>query len=129
MSTQEVMKIIKKLKRKTSCGFDNISSELIKLSGEAIVEPLTYIINSSIVSGKVPNIWKEAKVAPLLKKGVSTLKANYRPVALLCVCGMILERVVGIQVEKYFEDNGFFGSFQFGFRLCPFAFGVRVWGC
>ena len=29
---------------------------------------------------------------------------------------MILERVVGIQVEKYFEDNGFFGSFQFGFR-------------
>ena len=116
VTTQEVMNIIKKLKKKTSCGFDNISSELIKLSGEAIIEPLTYIINSSIVSGKVPNVWKEAKVAPLLKKGVSTLKANYRPVALLCVCGMILERVVGIQVEKYFEDNGFFGSFQFGFR-------------
>ena len=47
---------------------------MLKLSGEAIVEQLTYIINRSIITGKVPDAWKEAKVAPLLKKGDPTLQ-------------------------------------------------------
>ena len=29
---------------------------------------------------------------------------------------MILEKVVAIQVERYFEQNGLLGTFQFGFR-------------
>ena len=29
---------------------------------------------------------------------------------------MILERVVALQIEEFFENNGFFGKFQFGFR-------------
>ena len=29
---------------------------------------------------------------------------------------MILEKVVAIQIEKYFENNHLFGDFQFGFR-------------
>ena len=37
-------------------------------------------------------------------------------VALLSVPGMILERVVCIQAEQFFEQNNIFGSFQFGFR-------------
>ena len=41
---------------------------------------------------------------------------NYRPVSLLCLPGMILERVVGLQIEEFFEGNKIFGSFQFGFR-------------
>ena len=41
---------------------------------------------------------------------------NYRPVSLLPVAGMILERVVALQIEEYFERNNLLGSFQFGFR-------------
>ena len=41
---------------------------------------------------------------------------NYRPVALLSVAGMILERVIAIQIEEYFEKNKFLRPFQFGFR-------------
>ena len=41
---------------------------------------------------------------------------NYRPVVLLSVAGMILERVVAMQIEEYFEKNKLFSSFQFGFR-------------
>ena len=29
---------------------------------------------------------------------------------------MVLERVVAIQIEHYFESNGLLGAFQFGFR-------------
>ena len=35
---------------------------------------------------------------------------------MLCVAEMVLERVVAIQIEEYFEKNKLFGSFQFGFR-------------
>ena len=41
---------------------------------------------------------------------------NYRPESLLCVSGMILERAVALQIEKYFEKNKYLGEFQFGFR-------------
>ena len=41
---------------------------------------------------------------------------NYRPLSLLCVAGMVLERVIAIQIEEYFESNNLLGSFQFGFR-------------
>ena len=78
--------------------------------------PLTYIINTSILTGKFPQGWKLAKIIPLHKKGDKKSLRNYLPVALLCVPGMILERVVALQIEDYFEKNKLFGKFQFGFR-------------
>ena len=112
----DVRKVIKKLKNKRSHGFDNISAELIKLAGESIIQPLTWIVNTSIVTGVFPKNWKKAKVTPLFKKGDRTLAKNYRPVSLLSVSGMVLERITAIQIDKYFEDNNLFGDFQFGFR-------------
>ena len=50
------------------------------------------------------------------KKGDKKSVRNYRPVSLLCFAGMILERVVALQIEDYFEKNNLFGKFQFGFR-------------
>ena len=47
---EEVRKIIKALKPKTSCGFDEVSAELLKLGADVLVEPLTWIINQSITS-------------------------------------------------------------------------------
>jgi hypothetical protein len=32
------------------------------------------------------------------------------------VAGMILQKVVAMQIEDFFESNDLFGSFQFGFR-------------
>ena len=63
-----------------------------------------------------PSAWKVAKVCPLLKKGDPLLVKNYRPVALLSVAGMVLEKIVADQVYSYFEKKGLLGNFQFGFR-------------
>ena len=52
----------------------------------------------------------------MLKKGDPTAMKNFRPVALLCVAGMVLEKIVADQIEDFFERNGLFGEFQFGFR-------------
>ena len=114
---KDIEKVIKKLKKKQSCGKDEISSEVLKLAGNAVIAPLTKIINLSITSNKFPKEWKEALIKPLFKNKGSKLEMQfYRPVSLLPVPGMILERIVAIQVEEYFKREGLFGGFQYGFR-------------
>ena len=44
---RQVLKILKKLKPKTSRGLDEISSEVLKLGAEVLCIPLTLIINIS----------------------------------------------------------------------------------
>ena len=75
------------------------------MGADAIAGPLTLIINTSTKSSKFPTSWKKSKVIPLHKKGSRNEKENYRPVSLLSVSGMILEKVVAVQVERYFEKK------------------------
>ena len=69
VNEKHVLKILRSLKPKKSFGLDGISSEVLKLGAEVLVVPLTYIVNSSILQGKYPTQWKEAKIIPLHKKG------------------------------------------------------------
>ena len=69
VSENDVLQIMKKLKRKTSSGFDQISAEVLKMGACVIAGPLTKIINHSIKTSKFPSKWKESKVCPVYKKG------------------------------------------------------------
>jgi hypothetical protein len=42
-SSHEITKIIKSVKTKNSCGYDEITSQIIKISEPFIISPLTYI--------------------------------------------------------------------------------------
>ena len=57
-----VLKMIKNLKNKNSSGSDGITSRILKDTCSVIVVPLTRIINSSILSGRFPDAWKEAEL-------------------------------------------------------------------
>ena len=74
-----VEKAMKQMKKKKSAGKDGVSQECLLLGKEILKFPLTRIINSSIETGVFPTEWKEAIVAPILKKGDPTVKSNYRP--------------------------------------------------
>jgi hypothetical protein len=56
-----------KLKNKSSTGFDQINSKVLKAGGDVLAIPLCncYIINTSITSWKFPGRWKEAKLIPI----------------------------------------------------------------
>ena len=116
VSEKVVLGLLKALKSKKSFGIDGITSEVLKIGSNVLVVPLTYIVNSSITTGKYPSLWKIAKVIPVHKKGDKKILKNYRPVSLLAVAGMILEKIVALQIEEFFENNGLLGSFQFAFR-------------
>ena len=64
-----VEKAMKQMKKKKSAGKDGVTQECLLLGKEILKFPLTRIINSSIETGVFPTEWKEAIVAPILKRG------------------------------------------------------------
>jgi hemolysin-activating ACP:hemolysin acyltransferase len=69
VSTQEVERVISSLKNSNSAGYDEITTQLLKLSIPYIISPLTYIRNSALNTGVFPNRLKYAIVTPIHKKG------------------------------------------------------------
>ena len=59
--------------------------------------------------------WKEAVVTPILKKGSSSDKNNYRPVSCLITASKGLEKVVCNQMTEFLENN-LLPKSQHGFR-------------
>ena len=102
-----VLKYIKGLRNSTATGVDYIDTKSIKLVAEEITPALTYVINLSIETSVFPDIWKWAKVVPLLKSSSADpiLPKSYRPVALLPVLSKVLEKVVFDQLVQYLEKN------------------------
>lgn len=81
-----------------------------------IAEPLTHILNLSIITGIVPDDLKSARVVPFYKKNNKTEPGNYRPVSILSVVSKVLERIIYDQVERYLSENNLLYSHQSGFR-------------
>ena len=82
-SPKEIQKIFNSLKIKESCGYDEVSTKILKISAPFISSPLSYICNKSMLSGTFPTRLKYAIVKPLLKKGDKENVASYRPISLL----------------------------------------------
>ena len=105
------------MKNKNSSGVDFVSPNILKSAISVNAEPLTYIVNSSILEGIFPDTWKTAKVIPIYKGKGSTLDKNmYRPISNLKITSKILEMIVNYQVIKYMEANKLFPHGQHGFR-------------
>jgi len=111
-----VLKLIDSLKSKNSCGYDNISTKLLKYVKQELVDSITLIINQSIASGVFPDLLKIAKVTPIYKKGDKHLFENYRPVSVLSSVSKVFEKVLYVQIFDYFSKNKLFYSSQYGFR-------------
>ena len=77
VSTKEVFSIINKFKNKTSSDKDEISNKLLKSIKDEISEPLTVIINQSLLTEIFPKKLKIAKFKPLYNKGDKCCFNNY----------------------------------------------------
>ena len=90
-STYEITEIIKSLRTKNTCGYDEISNRIIKLSAPFIISPPTYICNAVLSTGVFPDRLKYAIVKPIFKKGYKQEISNYRSISLLTSFSKIIE--------------------------------------
>ena len=115
VSENGVLKHLSSLRTKNSAGVDGISVKLFKRLSSALINPLTLIINQSLVTGIFPNKLKIAKVLPLFKKEDHTVMDNYRPISLLTAISKLFEKVVFSQLYDFFHHNNLFYDSQYGF--------------
>jgi len=90
----------------------------LKSASTNVLPFIVNLINSSLISGTVPNCLKQAIVRPLLKKpGLDTNElSNYRPVSNLPFIGKLLEKVVLSQIHNYLSQYDLYTKFQSAYR-------------
>ena len=88
-----VKKIIESIPTKSSCGYDDVSTYLLKNIKNEIVGPLTIIINQALSKGynSIPSKLTSAKVIPVFKISDNKLLNNHRPISLLPAFSKVLK--------------------------------------
>ena len=90
-----------------------LSRTLLKSRARYFRWSLTCMVNASLSTGHFPDVWKEAIVNPLLKKGgKDTTHKNLRPVSNLQFVSKITERAVFDQVYNHVTVNELFPGFH-----------------
>ena len=113
-SLTEVREAVSKLKCGKAAGVCNISGELLKAGGEAMIHGLHAVLVAVWQTGTIPSDWKKGLVVPIWKgKGDRQDCNNYRGITLLSVPGKVLAHVlltrIRSQLLKYQrpEQSGF----------------------
>ena len=113
---QEISNILMALKSSKASGPNSIPSNILIEFSDYLIEPLTAIINSSLVEGIFPSLNEEASVCPIFKKDNKLKCENYRPISLLPNLSKIFERVMYNRVENFLTSTNQLYYLQFGFR-------------
>ena len=83
ISNEQILNILNNLVANKAHGPDEISVNMIKLSGNSLCEPLKLIFRNILETGIFPKQWKRANVTPVFKQKNKQLLINYRPISLL----------------------------------------------
>jgi hypothetical protein len=105
LSEEEVYNIIVKSSNAT-CSLDLIPTWLLKLCAHELTPVIMKMINLSLSEGHVPDSWKVAILAPILKKyGLDLVFENFRPVSNLPFVSKATEKAVVNQLLEHCADN------------------------
>jgi len=116
VGVETIILTIKHLRKTNSVGADGIAHRFINDSLPAIAYYLTVIINTSIVTGVYPSLWKHGIITPIFKSGDRDEINNYRPITILPIISKVLEKIVANQLTSFLEENNLISNTQHGFR-------------
>ena len=116
-TTEEIKKIVSKSPSK-SCSLDPIPTDLLKQCSDILLPVIKDIINIFIGQGTVSDLFKVARVWPLLKKAnlnPDDMKNN-KPISNLSFISKLTEKVVSAQLHKHIALNGLAEKTQSAYR-------------
>ena len=115
VTCEEIKGVIHSLNNSSS-DWDEIPTILVKKCVDSFIEPLTYLVNSSISEGIFPSELKLAGVVPIFKSGDPSLITNYRPISVLSFFSKVFEKVMYNHIISFMNKNDVLYDQQFGFR-------------
>ena len=112
--SEDIRKILNKLKCGKSSGPDGISAESLKFSHSRLYVLLSLCFSLCLTHGYLPKSLIETTIVPIVKNKWGNLSNsnNYRPMAIATVTSKVLESLNLVKCEEflYTSDN------QFGFK-------------
>ena len=117
LTTEELDFALKSLKVKKSPGPDKIHNEMLKHLGPTGKKVLLHLMNCTWAGGTLPKPWKNAYIAPILKKDKDPKEPkSYRPISLTSCVGKVCERMINRRLYWWLEHTGILTEYQAGFR-------------
>ena len=101
-------------------GFDGIPSFVANQCIDNFIQPLTYIINISLMEGVFPSELKLAKVVPIFKSGDPTKMSDYRPISILSFFPQIFEKIMYNVVNNFLYKNDIL--YKYLYPACDYHF-------
>lgn len=114
-TSQEIIKYISKLNKKSAIGYDNISSKFCDFIQKPLSIILAKLINKHIHLGTFPDCLKISRVTVIHKSGSTRATENYRPISILSTFSKIFEMVLYDRLENHCINNNIIDKRQFGF--------------
>jgi hypothetical protein len=109
----DVQNTMKRLRPTKPVGPDGIPSFVTKGCSEIFVPVLKFIFNLSISQNTIPNLWKQAAIVPVFKKGKASTVGNYRSIAILNNSSKGFEFIIHDHVSQFLKSK--LNSSQHGF--------------
>ena len=104
------------MKAKKAPGPDGISSKVLSLIKSSAADGLFTVFHKSSSLNKFPDIWKQAKITPVYKKGSFSDVSNYRPISLLSIPCKLLENQICSIIDSHLQACNLLSEHQWGFR-------------
>lgn len=89
-----VEKYLSSLDTTKGCGPDGIPPIFLKFCSKSLAYPLCILFNFSLVTGKMPEIWKQCHVVPIFKSGDKHNVQNYRPISKISTIPKLFEKII-----------------------------------
>ena len=77
---------------------------------------LSIIFRKVFETSVLPQVWKDAHITPLFKKGDRNKANNYRPISLTCITVKVFEKIIKDHVLSHLLSNNLLSPYQHGFR-------------
>ena len=94
INTEGVQNLLQHLKPNKATGPNDIPAKFLKEVNIEISPLISFIFQASLDQGQIPSDWKQARVAPVFKKGDRGQPANYRPISLTSILCKTLEHIL-----------------------------------
>ena len=114
VSTEEIKAINSRMPSSKSPGHDKIHMRVIKTCLPRILQVITDLVNTSLMTGRFPRDWKLAEVVAHLKEGDHEVAKNNRPISLLPVLSKVLEYAAHEQFSHFIASNNMLSVHQSG---------------
>lgn len=116
ITSGEVEKELKKLKKRKAPGQDGIMNEAWMIGKELVKDNLTETLNQIWKRENVPDKWKIGTVKPIFKKGKKEKVENYRGLILMDFGYKIYAEVLRNKLEKEIREKEILNRTRMSFR-------------